>query len=165
VVQPRVRKVREEDRPWVVSRMSRYWGSHLVVSRGRLHDTLDLPAFLAELQGRRVGLLTYRLDGAECEVVTLHSEVEGRGIGTSLIEAVKEAARDGGANRLWLITTNDNLKALGFYQRRGFVLVRVHRGAIKESRRLKPEIPLIAPNGIPILDEIELEMILGRPAG
>ncbi|HEX7715028.1 MAG TPA: GNAT family N-acetyltransferase, partial [Bacillota bacterium] len=62
--------------------------------------------------------------------------------------------------RLWLITTNDNLAAIRFYQLRGFVLVALHRDAIAQSRKLKPEIPLRGIDGIPIRDEIELEVVL-----
>jgi len=62
--------------------------------------------------------------------------------------------------RLWLITTNDNTLAFRFYQKYGFALVAVHRNAIEKSRRLKPEIPLIGNAGIPLRDEIELEMML-----
>jgi GNAT superfamily N-acetyltransferase len=73
---------------------------------------------------------------------------------------VAESARAAGCRRLWLITTNDNLPALRFYQKRGFVLVRLHRGAVAGSRRLKPEIPLTGSEGIPIRDELELELEL-----
>jgi hypothetical protein len=62
--------------------------------------------------------------------------------------------------RLWLITTNDNLHALRFYQRRGLVLVAVHRNAIEQSRKLKPQIPKLGYDNIPVRDEIELELIL-----
>jgi RimJ/RimL family protein N-acetyltransferase len=80
----------------------------------------------------------------------------------ALIEAVKNTARAAKCKRLWLITTNDNLNALRFYQKRGFVLVAVHRNALEISRQLKPEIPLFGADGIPLRDEIELEMILGN---
>ena len=78
------------------------------------------------------------------------------------IEAVKEVACKAGCRRLWLITTNDNLNALRFYQKRGFALVAVHRNALEISRKFKPEIPLIGADGIPLRDEIELEMILSN---
>jgi ribosomal protein S18 acetylase RimI-like enzyme len=77
-----------------------------------------------------------------------------------LIEAVVGAARSAGCRRVWLITTNDNLTALAFYQKRGFVLTALHPNAIAESRKLKPEIPLVAENSIPIRDELELELWL-----
>ena len=88
--------------------------------------------------------------GDACEIVTLDSLIEGQGIGTTLIEAVKAAAEAAGCRRLWLVTTNDNLHTLGFYQKRGFRLVAVHPGAVDAERRLKPEIPLIGNDGIPI---------------
>ena len=107
------------------------------------------------------GLITYHIAGDQCEIVTLDSLVEGIGIGTALIEAVKQTVLAIGCKRLWLITTNDNLHALGFYQKRGFRLVAVHRNALEQSRKLKPEIPMMGLGGIPIWDEIEIEMWLG----
>ena len=63
---------------------------------------------------------------------------------------------------MWLITTNDNLNALRFYQGRGFRLVAVHPGAVEASRRLKPQIPELGSFGIPIRDELELELSLAE---
>jgi ribosomal protein S18 acetylase RimI-like enzyme len=136
------------------------WGNHLVVSRGKLHDAAALPGFWASQQGQMIGLVTYDITADSCELVTLDSVVEGIGVGSALIAAVKDAARAANCQRLWLITTNDNLPALGFYQKRGFRLTAVHRNALAESRKLKPQIPLIGLDGIPLRDEIELEMPL-----
>lgn len=58
------------------------------------------------------------------------------------------------------LSPDDNLNALRFYQKRGFVLVAIYRNALDIARKLKPEIPLIGNDGIPLRDEIELEMIL-----
>jgi GNAT superfamily N-acetyltransferase len=104
--------------------------------------------------------VTYHIEGDACEIVSLDSLVEGIGIGAALIEAVKDAALAAGCTRLWLITTNDNLHALRLYQKRGFVLAALHRNALEVSRRLKPQIPLVGLDGIPLRDEIELEMRL-----
>jgi hypothetical protein len=52
-----------------------------------------------------------------------------------------------------LITTNSNINALRFWQKRGFRLVHIYLGALEESRKLKPIIPLIDDNGIPIREE------------
>jgi DNA-3-methyladenine glycosylase I len=120
----------------------------------------ELPGFVAEQSGQRVGLVTYQVSGDASEIVTLDSSRPGIGVGTALIEAVKEAARAAGCRRLWLVTTNDNLEALRFYQQRGFVLVAVHRNAVEAARRLKPEIPRVGAHGIPLRDEIELELLL-----
>jgi ribosomal protein S18 acetylase RimI-like enzyme len=107
-----------------------------------------------------VGLLTYNIDGTDCEIVTLDSWGQSKGVGTELLEAVKQSARQEGCKRLWLITTNDNIHALRFYQKRGFVFAAIHVNAVEGSRKIKPEIPLSGDNGIPIRDEIKLEMWL-----
>ena len=128
---------------------------------GELVHPLDHPALVAEAAGGRLlGMLTYvpSHDGRQCEILTLHADEQWRGAGTALIEAVGQLARQQGCTRLWVITTNDNVDALRFYQRRGFCLVAVHRGAVDRSRaRLKPEIPAVGAYGIPLRDEIELE--------
>jgi GNAT superfamily N-acetyltransferase len=156
----RIRAVNETDRAWMISLLTEQWGSPLSVSRGHCHDAAALPGFLAERGTERLGLVTYHLVDRDCEVVTLNSLAERVGIGAALLEAVRDRAIDAGAERIWLITTNDNVTALEFYQKRGFVLAHLHRDAMKASRRLKPQIPLVAENGIPIRDELELEMKL-----
>ena len=132
-----------------------------VARLGELVHPLDHPAFVAEAAGGRLaGMLTYvpGQQWQQCEILTLHAGEQWRGAGTALIEAAGQLARRQGCTRLWVITTNDNVDALRFYQRRGFCLVRVHRGAVDRSRAsLKPEIPPVGAYGIPLRDEIELE--------
>ena len=154
-----VRPLGEGDREWVRETLRELWGE-TVVSRGAVHDPTALPGFVAEEGGERVGLLTYRVDGADCEVVTIDAFPEGAGAGTALLDAAARAAREAGCGRVWLITTNDNLRALRFYQRRGFRLVAVHPDALERSRELKPSIPEIGLDGIPLRDELELELTL-----
>jgi GNAT superfamily N-acetyltransferase len=139
-----------------------HWGDPLVVAHGKVYHPHTLPGFVAILKGNRVGLLTYALEEESCEIVTINSTKPGIGIGTLLIKAVTQAAREAGCKRLWLITTNDNLHALRFYQKRGFRLLTVHRHAVDAARQLKPSIPLIGDDQIPLHDEIELEMMLDR---
>jgi GNAT superfamily N-acetyltransferase len=136
------------------------WGSTTVISRGRANDASLLPAVLALHGDEIVGLATYRPGSPECELVTIEAFVPGHGIGTALLERVREEAITRGCTRLWLITTNDNLRAVRFYQRRGMRLVAVHRGAVDDARRLKPSIPQIGDHGIPIHDELEFELAL-----
>jgi GNAT superfamily N-acetyltransferase len=140
--------------------MAEAWGTPLMVTRGKLYNVLDYPGFVGMINGQPRGLTTYRIDGGECELLVLYSAVEGVGIATGLVERVKQAAIDAGCKRLWLITTNDNIHAIRWYQRRGFVIADVHINALAESRKLKPEIPLIGDNDIPLRDEIEFEMAL-----
>ena len=148
------------DREWVSEFMLEHWGSNKVVSRGVVYYPQDLPGFVATDDGEKVGLVTYNITGSNCEIVTIDSIRPFSGVGTALIEAIKNIALKSGCKRLWLITTNDNMNALRFYQKRGFVLVAIHRDALDISRKLKPEISLIGNDGIPLRDEIELEMML-----
>jgi DNA-3-methyladenine glycosylase I len=155
-----IRPFRAEDRAWARRMLAERWHSPRIVTRGRIHKADELPGFVAETADALVGLVTYRFESGQCEVVSLDSLVERQGIGTALIAAVQRAAREAGCARLWLITTNDNLRALRFYQKRGFTLAALHRNALDVSRRLKPEIPLTGDDGIPLRDEIELELPL-----
>ncbi|MBN1401471.1 MAG: GNAT family N-acetyltransferase [Anaerolineae bacterium] len=153
-----VREIEPEDRAWVHHFLERYAGGAQVVSRGVLHQADQLPGLIATRHGAAEGLLTYRIADREMEVVTLHAAQPGQGVGSRLIEAAREKAAALGCRRLWLITTNDNARAIRFYQRRGLTLAAVHRHAIAESRKLKPEIPMIGFGGVPIEDELEFEV-------
>lgn len=148
------------DMRWIISYMKENWGSEKIVSRGRVHDVSELPGFIAIRDEQPAGIILYKVERNECEIVLLESFAQKIGIGSTLIEYVKREAATQGCQRLWLITTNDNLAAIRFYQLRGFVLVALHRDAIAQSRKLKPEIPLRGIDGIPIRDEIELEVVL-----
>ena len=130
------------------------------MAHGLVYRPDGLEGFVAVEEDRWVGALTLAYAQDACEIVSIDSVREGAGVGTALIEQAVEAARRKGCRRIFLITTNDNLNALGFYQKRGFELAALHRGAVNESRKVKPAIPLIGANNIPLRDEIELEMIL-----
>jgi ribosomal protein S18 acetylase RimI-like enzyme len=112
------------------------------------------------LNKKPVGAVTYMIRGRECEIVTLNSLKSGKGIGARLVSEVKRVAIETRCARLCVTTTNDNTHALRFYQQQGFSLVTVHRNALQAARRLKKEIPLIGQDGIPLRDELDLEMQL-----
>jgi ribosomal protein S18 acetylase RimI-like enzyme len=153
-----IRALEEQNRVWVLD-MVRGWGADFVVSRGRRVYAAQLPGFCAvRPDGEKVGLATYEIAGEECQLVTLHALRRYSGIGTDLLAAVRKVAAAAGCRRLWLVTTNDNLGALRFYQRRDFELVAVYRDLREVARLLKPSIPLVGDFGIPIRDEIELEL-------
>jgi GNAT superfamily N-acetyltransferase len=126
---------------------------------GELVHPLDHPALVAETaDGQLLGMLTYvpGRDWQQCEILTLHADEQWRGAGTALVEAAAQLARRQECTRLWVITTNDNVDALRFYQRRGFALTELRPGAVDGSRRMKPQIPLVGAYGIPIRDELVL---------
>ncbi len=155
-----IRPLNKDDKTWVVDLLKEWWAGPMIVTRGKAHYPDKYPGFIAEVAGKPAGLVTYNITGKDCEIVTMNSLVEKIGIGSALIDAVKDVAKKKGCQRLWLITTNDNTAALRFYQKYGMVLVAVHRNAVEKSRRLKPDIPLTGNDGIPLRDEIELEIRL-----
>ena len=150
------RPITESDHDWVLETI-RGWGADFIVSRGRKIFAAELPGFVAEdnkendgNQGQKIGLLTYEIIGDQCEVVTLDAFTKFSGIGSSLMNEVIEAARQEDCVRLWLITTNDNLDAIRFYQKRGMTMAAIHVNAIAYSRTLKPSIPQTGSLGIPL---------------
>lgn len=145
------------DRQWVAEVWSSRWGGDVMVTRGRTHRWDDLPAVVAVKDERISGVAVYRVAANGCELVSLDAIDPRQGIGTTLLAAVEDRAARVGSCRVWLITTNDNLGALRFYQRRGYRIVAVHAGAVDEARRVKPAIPLRGDYGIPLHDEVELE--------
>lgn len=156
----RLRELTKEDRPWLSQFWVEHWGDEIMVARGEVFRAADLPGFAAEQHGQIVGLATYQLLGDAVEVLSLDSLLPGQGIGRALLGAVILAARRAGCAHLTLITTNDNLNALRFYQRLGLKLCALHPGAVDESRKIKPTIPLVGNDGIPIRDELELDLAL-----
>ncbi len=147
--------------PGDVPRLRRFWiehwgGDEMIVHGESFHPD-ELQGFVIEDWS---GVVTYSIRGPECEIISLDSLRESRGVGTALLEAVEDEARRAGACRVVLTTTNDNLRALGFYQKRGFSLAGLRAGAVDRARKLKPGIPEIGQNGIPIRDELELELKL-----
>src|SRR5262249_57538072 len=99
--------------------------------------------------GSPVRLLLYHLEARELEVVVLLSLKERTGVATRLLARAEQVARPAECRRLWLVTTNDNLSAIAFYQARGWRQVAVRRGAVAGARPLKPQIPEFAPHGLP----------------
>ncbi len=156
------------DREWIERTLVDRWGSTIVVSRGERQDAAALAAIVAvdatdAHEPERIGLLTYRVDPEGLEVVTLDALRPGAGVGVALVDGATQIARNARATRLWLTTTNDNLRALRFYQRRGLRIVAVHRGAVDRARLLKPSIPVAGDDGIELHDGIELELLIARP--
>lgn len=151
-----VRPISDADRPALAELVDNLWGG-VVVGHGVVFHPADLPGFVATESDEIVGLLTYtRVDETTIEVVSINALRRTRGIGTALMNAMADTATGMGADRLVLTTTNDNVDALRFYQRRGFRLHALHVDAVARSRQLKPTIPLIGDYGIPITDELEL---------
>ena len=153
-----IRSLSFDDVPRLRQFLIEHWGGEEMLMRGHVYRPEQLEGLVVEDGDEWVGLLTFFVRDGECEVTSLDSLREGQGIGSKLLEKVIEEARRRGCKRLFLITTDDNLSALGFYQKRGFQIAAIYRGAVNESRKIKPGIPLVGFNNIPVRDEVELEI-------
>ncbi len=135
-----------------------------MVTRGVLHQVAEMRAFVAlvgEAATERVGWVIFNVVDAKCEIIVAHSLKREIGVGTSLVNAVVVEAQALECDLIWLITTNDNVEAMHFWQKRGFSLTALHVNAMEKSRQLKPGIPLIGKHGITIRDELEFRLLLG----
>lgn len=149
--------IQPEDQIWLPAFLREHWGSEEMMVHETVFHPAQLPGICARINDEIVGLLTYEIRGKTCEIVSLDSLHQGMGIGSALMSAAETTAQTAGCERVKLITTNDNLNALRFYQKRGYRLVRLRPGAVDQARQRKPQIPIMGENDIPIHDELELE--------
>jgi GNAT superfamily N-acetyltransferase len=140
--------------------ISQHWFTTEMIIRGESVDMTTVEGIAAMDCDEIVGLVTYRIYRKVCEITSLDSLREDQGIGTALVGQVIEIARDNECLRVSVSTTNDNINAIRFYQKRGFDLVRLHYDSINQARKLKPEIPLTGQNRIQIKHELEFEFLL-----
>jgi GNAT superfamily N-acetyltransferase len=155
-----VRPVQDSDRPTVEWLTTQLWGAAEVVVHDSVFYPAALPGFIAERTGRIAGLVTYDVRPGVLEIVTINALDKHTGIGTLLIEAIRDEAKRRGCREITLTTTNDNIGALRFYQRRGFRLAALRPGAVDRARLHKPEIPRAGDYGIPLRDEIDLTCVV-----
>jgi GNAT superfamily N-acetyltransferase len=152
--------IQRVDRLWIneISKMT--WGSRVIVSRGKVYDLNSLDGFIASIDNRKIGFIIYNVENDQWEIMALLTIIDNVGIGTKLVKYIEKFALEKQCRRIWLIATNDNVDALRFYQKKGYTIKIIHAGAIEQSRKLKPEIPLEGNHGIIVRDEIELEKFL-----
>ena len=155
-----IRSLTADDSAWEEAALRRAWRGTEVARKGELINALELDGFAALDDLQPVGLLTYAVVGDELEVVTLQAEREGEGIGQALMDAARDRAEKLGLRRMWLVTTNNNVRAIRFYLRWGMDLAALHRDAVARSRLVKPSIPLTDVDGVAIRHELEFELVL-----
>lgn len=154
------RRISERDRPQVNAFLIRHWFSTDMIVRGERIDMTAADGIGAFDGAELAGLIMYRFRGPVCDLLSLNSLTERRGVGTELIRRAAETSRENGCTKLIVVTTNDNIGAIRFYQKRGFDLVRLHSDSLAAARRVKPEIPLVGEHGILLRHELEFELNL-----
>jgi N-acetylglutamate synthase-like GNAT family acetyltransferase len=156
-----VKAASKSEMEWIKELYVQTWGGDICVSRGKVQKVDDFTGgFIAKEGGKNIGFVTYIVTGTEMEITGLLSVRENNGIGSGLVKAVVELAKKQKLKKVALVTTNDNLHGIGFWQKRGFSLVKVYPNSMEYIRKIKPAVPLIGENSIPLRDELELEMIL-----
>ena len=140
--------------------ISEYGSEHIISITREYKEASKLNGFLAEESDAFHGILLYHNEHSECELVYLHALTSERGIGKLLLQKLIQAIKNQGVQRLWVITTNDNLRALSFYQKQGFGIAKVYQKAMDRVRKIKSFVPEIGKNKIPLRDMIELDMKL-----
>lgn len=156
----KIERISNETRNLVNQFLIDNWLSTDISLRGEIIDGTKVDGFLLQEENTIIGLITYTFFGDICEIVSLDSKRENIGIGTALLEEIEKVAIDNKCKKIRLITTNDNMRALQFYQKRGYCLTKLYLNAMEEVRKVKPNVPVIGDNDIPLRDEIELEKIL-----
>jgi len=159
---PVIRPLAPPDRRWVRERLVRDWSSTSVARRGELIDATGLSGYVALLGGRRTGMALVDTRGDELEIVVLSTSRPRHGVGRALVERCVAEAVGRGCRRVWLVTTNNNVTAIAFYQHVGLDLCAFDRYAVRAARELKPTLPLRDRSGLPIDHELELEILLSR---
>ena len=102
--------------------------------QGRLYYPGDHSGFLVLHADQLRGVITYEPVKEDYEITLLHTDLPRKGIGRKLVDFVIQKAKEAGVHRFWLITTNDKIQAIGFYQKIGFDLVKLHYNALENSR-------------------------------
>jgi ribosomal protein S18 acetylase RimI-like enzyme len=155
-----VREAEPKDRERLEELALHFWGETEVECFDSVYDVLQLPALVAEMGSEVAGFLSYAVEHERVNLVMLNvlPEYQGRGRGEALLEEAIESARRNGLKRVIVATSNDDLPALGFYQRRGFVITEVVPGRILEHHGGEEE----GFAGIPVRDEMRLELSLGN---
>lgn len=151
-----VRDLADDDRSWLRALVSSLWGLPVVTSVGTYAEPELLEGVIAEVDGEPVGAVTYNVGGGEWEVVTVNAVRSGAGAGRAMLESVRVRAETAGASRVWLITTDTNHGAVGFYEHLGMRRVRLHRRFIDVVRATKPDLD----TGV-FSDAIEFEWKIG----
>lgn len=154
------KRISTSDRTLVDEFIRQQWYTTTMIIRGKEVDMTQTEGFYVKEQEDIIGLITYLVSDDVLEVTSLNSLCENQGIGTRLVDAVIREAKDRKLKKILVVTTNDNINAIKFYQKRGFDMARLYHNALDISRKIKPEIPLIGDHSIPLRHEIEFELLI-----
>ena len=164
MIRMELKKIEKQDRDKTTAFIKKEWGGTLIVLReGEQFELANAEGFEIYDKEEIIGLITYEIRDKVCEILSLNSKVEGKGIGTQLVEAVKNVARNNNCSKLLVETTNALIGAIAFYQKKGFRLVKIYPDAMKYVREVHPYLTdedFMEESGIVSRDLLEFEMEL-----
>jgi N-acetylglutamate synthase-like GNAT family acetyltransferase len=153
-------KIKKANLSIITQILTQYWGGNIIISRGTIHYADELRGYCAYYKNQLAGCITFEIRDISCEITSINRNIEEIGIRTKLVDAVIQEAKNSNCQYVWLITTNDNIDAIKFWQKYGFDLKAIHHNAVKRARKKKPKIPMIGHFGIPIKHELEFKLDL-----
>lgn len=153
-----LRKVEKKDESLIIKLMDEHWGGEPLVVNCKKYYPSMMHGILAFDGQDCQGLLTYNKTDQVYEIIVLHALYQFRGIGTLLLNKFIKLVKSEGGNKIVVMTTNDNIDALRFYQRRGFTLSALRLNVLSQARKIKATIPEVGDYGILLKDEILLEL-------
>ena len=156
----KIEKIDNQNRIFINDFIEEQWHTTKMIIRGSEIDMTTVEGLVVLEDDKIIGLITYMFYDDVMEILSLDSLREKQGMGTGLVKKVISIAEESNCKKIVLVTTNDNINALRFYQKRGFDMAHLYRNAVEDSRKMKPQIPLIGENDIPLRHEIEFEMML-----
>jgi ribosomal protein S18 acetylase RimI-like enzyme len=154
-----VREGEAADHDAAMALFRRDFGHTNIVAFGEVANLDGAPVLVASMKGELAGALAYRLLPDAVQIVALATDPmwQRTGVGGHLVAEAEAVARSRALGRVVLATTNDNLPALYFYQRRNYTIIEVVPGAILPHLK---DGNTIGFGGIPIRDEIRLQKTL-----
>lgn len=143
---------------FIADTVRKNWGLPVItVARDYMLEDISGGFLWRDGAGEAQGLVTWAIDGEAAEIVTMDAFLQGVHIGGRLLDAAEAELAGRGVRRLSITTTNDNLRALAFYIRRGYRLVRLDLDGVDRVRAAKPGVSATGNDGIPLRDMWELE--------
>lgn len=150
-----ISKINQNNRQIVNEFIITHWYDTRMIIRGEIMDLSEADGYCIIIDHQVIGVITYYINQEDCEITLLHSLIENQGIGTQLVNSVLQTAKKAGINNVKVITTNDNIRAILFYQRKGFDMAQLYHNSMEKVREIKPDVPLVGDHGILLNHEIE----------
>ena len=151
-----IRESEERDQAGIIELFERDFGYTNIVAFGEEVVLGDAPSLAAWMKGELAGALAYRLltDGLLILALATDAMWQRSGVGGHLVAEAESLPRARGLARVLVSTTNDNLPALYFYQRRDYHITEVVSGGLLAHIK---EGGSVGFGGIPLRDEIRME--------